>query len=82
LAYHICCFDLLSFDDFFEKENSSKKQADENLFLWTSLFSSAPLFLEGRMRNFSSQNKCQIKAGQSNKYDITKTSGLTQVCHF
>jgi hypothetical protein len=26
------------------------------------------------------KNFIQIKAGQNNKYDITKTSGLVQVC--
>jgi hypothetical protein len=33
------------------------------------------LFLEGSQLNFSSQ-----KAGQNDKYDITKASGLVQVC--
>jgi hypothetical protein len=29
---------------------------------------------------FSSEKMCQMKAGQNNKYDITKAAGLVQVC--
>ena len=44
-------------------------------------FSSATLFLEGSQLNFSSPKKiCQIKAGQNNKWNITKTLALVQVC--
>ena len=36
--------------------------------------------LEGSALNFSIPKIRQMKAGQNNKYDITKTSGLVQVC--
>jgi hypothetical protein len=46
----------------------------------TSFFSSATLFLVGSAVNLSSPKKiCQMKAGQNNKYDITKTLDLVQV---
>ena len=48
------------------------------LELWNSFFSSATLFLEDSQLIFLLQKNCQIKKGQNNKYDITKTSGLVQ----
>jgi hypothetical protein len=54
--------------------------ADEKELVQCGKFSSVPLFLEGSLLNFSSHRIRQIKAGQNNKYDNTKTSGLVQVC--
>ena len=61
--------------------------ADEKLHfqklkkLQCSVFSSATLFLEGSELNLSSPKKiCQIKAGQNNKWNITNTLALVQVC--
>jgi hypothetical protein len=61
------------------------KVANENLHfqrhtnfvikLQCSIFSSATLFLEGSQLNFSSPKK---KAGQNNRYDITKTLDLVE----
>ena len=56
LAYHICYFDLLSFDDFFEKKNTVRS------LLKTQWLRNCAL-------NFSSPKKvCQMKAGPNNKY--------------
>ena len=54
LEHHICYFDLPSYDNFFSVLPSINKVVDENLPLWTSLFSSDTLFLEGSTLNFSS----------------------------
>ena len=85
--WHIKCFILTCFHltNVFGTKNSAlpskNKDADKYLPLWTSLFSSVTLFLEGSMLNFLPLRKNhQMKAGQNNKYNITKTSGLTQVC--
>ena len=78
--------DLLSFEDFFFGEEkfsllpSKKKVADENLPLWTSFFLSPTLFFIRQCPEFFFYKKNrQMKAGQNNKYDITKTSGLLEV---
>ena len=50
------------------------------LVLWAIFLSSATLFLEGSAETIVSPKIRQTKAGQNNKYNITKTLGLVQVC--
>ena len=56
-SYHICYFDLPSFDGFFwrrkiQRVPSKNKVADENVQIWTSFLSSATLSLEGSVPDF------------------------------
>jgi hypothetical protein len=59
-----CCFDLLSFDEFFLRRK-----------LRLAFFES----LDGSTLNFFSKIIRQMKAGINNNYDITEASGLVQV---
>ena len=54
--------------------------ADEKNLVQSGKFSSATLFLEGRPLIFFLKKNRQMKVGQNNKCDITKTPGLVQVC--
>ena len=78
LQYHICYFDLLSFDDCFGEEKFSalpsiNEVADEKtehcnmtrkfVCHWKCKFSSAILFLEGSQFHFFLQKIHQMKAG-------------------
>ena len=72
----ICHFDLVTGRVFWEEKfgalPSKNNVADEKKLLQSGKFSSATLFLEGSALNFSSPIFFQMRAGQNNKYDITK----------
>ena len=79
---HVCYFDMLSFDNFFQKEKFIALTSTK----WVMIFAILEqlLFinhfvLKRQCWMFLCQKNLQIKAGQNNKYYFTKTSGLTQV---
>ena len=74
----LTCFHL-------EKKNpagcllKTKRHTDLVVKLKCLVFSSATLFLDGSKLIFLFQKNCLMKAGQNNKYDITKIWSLLQV---
>ena len=87
---------MLSINDFFGEEKfswlpSKNKVADEkkmniaiwwkkNVYLWKYKFPSTTLCLEGSQLIIFTQKYSSKKAAQNNKYDITNTWSILQVC--